>query len=504
MALMGHAGWPHPETNYSTDVTVIPWMGIANGRPLVNLFRFKDKKYADKAVDFMVACCNNNKIRYGNGDTNYRGLTSNSDRNELKRELLRMPGGVTTENVKKISNVVHCDCSSLVTLCVYAATGVDLGDVYTASLASIYDSSGLFNSVKITDRIVQSGQGLKVGDIPLWRSSSGHTALVVDIDSSSYVEPEVITKDNLRSIIITPNKESVIISSRSTPNDQSNFLYGQTKSHSLNNSYGALGIKVFDSQSKEFKNVSRVVVTNNNGIPFEITKKTKYTPYAFIGDSRVTAMSSLDSNNLNYKKSYGFISNNQIFSLWGGTLQSIISGNYSTDAAKINPLQAYFWLGINDVQIYKDMFGIKHTSQGSTYYTPNTSYIKNWVNSYFNNLIMKYVRNHSNYKDFEKSKNFKVYIISIITTSDKEKDYYDGQNDIIEKVNLRLKQIVDDVYIAGRDDGIYTSQDDCWLQYIELDSQVGYKDFIDDIHFQKSWYISKFFPSINLEVFGSD
>lgn len=73
-----------------------------------------------------------------------------------------------------IKEKTESDCSSLIRACVLQATGKDVGDMYTGNLASVLESSGLFEKRKS----VGSATVLYNGDV-LVTKSKGHTVIVV-------------------------------------------------------------------------------------------------------------------------------------------------------------------------------------------------------------------------------------------------------------------------------------------------------------------------------------
>ena len=152
-------------------------------------------------------------------------------------------------------------------------------------------------------------------------------------------------------------------------------------------------------------------------------------------------------------------------------------------------------------QVYKDNF-IQEDPENPGQYIVNEQGCRNWI-VYYKNLVNIYLRNHS---DFDKSKN-KIFILSIISTSKSEKDYYPMQGKVIDKIN----ELLYDWTYTEYQQGGYENYSDCWLQFIWIspqstDSQdfVSDVDFVDYIHFTRTWYIKKFIPKLHLNYIVSE
>lgn len=125
--------------------------------------RPKSASVASKIATAMQQACNNNHIGY-----------DQSQRSTVFTQL---------KNYGTLGSIaVNCeaDCSSLVRCCIYQATGKDVGSIYTGNLASVLESSGLFEG-----RFnVTSPNQLYNGDV-LVTKTKGHTVVVVSGRSRS-------------------------------------------------------------------------------------------------------------------------------------------------------------------------------------------------------------------------------------------------------------------------------------------------------------------------------
>ncbi len=80
----------------------------------------------------------------------------------------------TGVKIKNVTTACECDCSSLVRCCIYQATGTDVGNITTSTLATKCASSGLFE-----DKFeVTSESELYTGDV-LVTKTKGHCVIVV-------------------------------------------------------------------------------------------------------------------------------------------------------------------------------------------------------------------------------------------------------------------------------------------------------------------------------------
>ena len=123
------------------------------------VLRPKKKTHATKIAAKMKAACSNSHIGYDQG--NRLGIVKY---------------GIATDTD------TECDCSSLVRVCVFEATGTDPGNFTTANEATVLAATGLFEEV--FDYVSQSKTPLYNGDI-LVTKTKGHTAIVVSGNARS-------------------------------------------------------------------------------------------------------------------------------------------------------------------------------------------------------------------------------------------------------------------------------------------------------------------------------
>lgn len=119
--------------------------------------RPKTISMANKMADAMRQACNNNNIGY-----------DQNGRNGVIAQLKKYG------SLAAIKTKTESDCSSLVRACVIQASGKDVGDMYTGNLASVLESSGLFEK----RFSVSSKSQLYNGDV-LVTKTKGHTVVVV-------------------------------------------------------------------------------------------------------------------------------------------------------------------------------------------------------------------------------------------------------------------------------------------------------------------------------------
>lgn len=119
-------------------------------------YRPKSVDVANALATAMQQACDNNNIGY---DQNQRGT------------LLTQYKSVGS--IKNITTKCECDCSSLVRVCIYQASGVLLSDFDTSGEPSVLSSSGLFDKVT-----VNSSSDVYNGDV-LVTKTKGHTGIIV-------------------------------------------------------------------------------------------------------------------------------------------------------------------------------------------------------------------------------------------------------------------------------------------------------------------------------------
>lgn len=123
------------------------------------VFRAKSDDIANKLAERMLTACNNPNIGY---DQNQRN-------------------GINTKGIDTITKT-ECDCSSLVRQCIIESSGVDPGNIRTATEPAALAQTGLF----FPKMAYTKSMDLYTGDI-LVTKTSGHTVIVVEgKERSSY------------------------------------------------------------------------------------------------------------------------------------------------------------------------------------------------------------------------------------------------------------------------------------------------------------------------------
>ena len=171
---------------------------------------------------------------------------------------------------------------------------------------------------------------------------------------------------------------------------------------------------------------------------------------AFIGDSRTLTMAS------GGRLEFGLVPTSSVFATWGGELHQDSAKNNAQSAATANRKLAIFWYGINDVQ----------SDPGQTL---ADQFLANYT------AIIDLYRNGNPDSD--------IVILSILSTSVHEKDYYNGQEENIRRYNAKLADLCTEHGYTYLDISALFTGDEC------LEPN-------DNIHFSKEWYETKFLPTI--------
>ena len=172
---------------------------------------------------------------------------------------------------------------------------------------------------------------------------------------------------------------------------------------------------------------------------------------AFIGDSRTLSIAH------GGRLEYSLIPDACVFATWGGKLTDDSAKINTQSAANANKKMAVFWYGINDVQ------GNPATRDDASLFLSN-----------YEVLIDLY---RSSNPDSD------IVILSILTTSIHEKDYYDKQEENIRAYNASLSSFCKENGYTYLDlTHLYTG-DECFAEG-------------DNIHFSKEWYENAFLPSV--------
>lgn len=171
---------------------------------------------------------------------------------------------------------------------------------------------------------------------------------------------------------------------------------------------------------------------------------------AFIGDSRTLTMAS------GGRLEFGLVPNSSVFATWGGELHQDSAKNNALAAAAAHRELAIFWYGINDVQ----------SDPGRT-------------------LADQFLTNYRAIIDLYRADapDSEIVILSILSTSVNEKDYYDGQEENIRTYNAKLAGLCAEEGYTYLDISALFTGDECLAPG-------------DYIHFSKEWYETRFLPTV--------
>lgn len=171
---------------------------------------------------------------------------------------------------------------------------------------------------------------------------------------------------------------------------------------------------------------------------------------AFVGDSRTLTMAS--GGGLEFY----LVPSSSVFATWGGELTHESAKNNAVNAAVADRELAIFWYGINDVQ----------SDPGQT-------------------LAAQFKANYSVIIDLYRNLNpdSEIVILSILSTSVNEKDYYIGQEENIQTYNAHLAALCAENGYTYLDITSLFTGDECLAPN-------------DNIHFSKEWYETSFLPTV--------
>ncbi len=169
----------------------------------------------------------------------------------------------------------------------------------------------------------------------------------------------------------------------------------------------------------------------------------------FVGDSRIKSMGT------GGRYEYALLKDTDIYATWAVLTTQKPAFDDAWMAGYQKRSKAVFWYGINDVQVgdredYEDF--VRHMDD-----LINTFHEEN---------------------DFAE-----IYILSVLTTTPQEKDYYEGQNENIARYNQGLS-----AYCASNG-----------YRFVDITDLYSDADIIegDNIHFKQEWYVNKFLPRID-------
>lgn len=171
---------------------------------------------------------------------------------------------------------------------------------------------------------------------------------------------------------------------------------------------------------------------------------------AFIGDSRTLTMA------VGGRLEFDLIPGSSVFATWGGELHQNSAKNNALAAAAADRELAIFWYGINDVQ----------SDPGQT-------------------LADQFLTNYRAIIDLYRADapDSEIVILSILSTSVNEKDYYDGQEENIRTYNAKLAGLCAEEGYTYLDITSLFTGDECLAPG-------------DYIHFSKEWYETRFLPTV--------
>ena len=174
-----------------------------------------------------------------------------------------------------------------------------------------------------------------------------------------------------------------------------------------------------------------------------------YSKIVFVGDSRTKTMASGG----NYE--FRLVPDDSVSATWGGTLYD---GNAQRDVTnavfKKRPIMV-FWYGINDVQMH-----------------PERDNVDIFIQNYDKLLSLT-----------AENPGCTVYVLSILTTTIYERDYYEGQNENIRRYNEALSAYCASHGYVYVDITALLTGDDCFYPG-------------DNIHFSEAWYQERFLPTV--------
>ncbi len=192
-----------------------------------------------------------------------------------------------------------------------------------------------------------------------------------------------------------------------------------------------------------------IVPSETSFTPAADLSSVDYSRIVFVGDSRTKTMGTGGT----YE--FRMVPNDSISATWGGTLYDGRAQQDVTDAIfKKKPIMV-FWYGINDVQMH-----------------PERDNVDVFIQNY--DRLLSLTANNPGCK---------VYVLSILTTTVRERDYYEGQNENIRRYNEALSQ-----YCAAHG-----------YVYVDISSLLtGDECFYpgDNIHFSEAWYRDRFLPTV--------
>jgi hypothetical protein len=180
-----------------------------------------------------------------------------------------------------------------------------------------------------------------------------------------------------------------------------------------------------------------------------VSPSVDYSKIVFVGDSRTKTMAS------GGRYEFRLVPDDCVSATWGGTLYDGNAQHDVTEAVfKKRPIMV-FWYGINDVQMH-----------------PERDNADIFIENYDKLLSLT-----------AENPDCTVYVLSVLTTTIYERDYYEGQNDNIRRYNEALS-----AYCASHG-----------YVYVDITNLLtGDECFYpgDNIHFSEAWYRERFLPTV--------
>ena len=163
----------------------------------------------------------------------------------------------------------------------------------------------------------------------------------------------------------------------------------------------------------------------------------------FVGDSRTVFMGSQAINGVAGSQ---VMDDSRLFATYGGTLADATAQDNASRAGQVQAPAAFFWYGVNDVQIMPDRDDVDAFLQR------------------YSAMVEAYRAN---------APGSRIIILSVANTSVNEKDYYPGQEENIARYNAALS-----AYAAASG-----------FNYIDVTPLVSEGSFLpDNIHFTDAFY----------------
>ena len=270
---------------------------------------------------------------------------------------------------------------------------------------------------------------------------------------------------NLRKILLTLLSLALVTmllmgcgntgSTEETNNKQESEIKTETTSES--ESENAVENETESAVETESENETETLTEIETESESETESETTLSLYdiAFVGDSRTLTMAK------GGRLEFDLLPASLVFATWGGKVSDAVAHDNALRAAQADKPVAIFWYGINDAQSAPS---IREDVQG-------------FCNRYLE-LIQVYQKANPDSQ---------IVVLSILTTSVNEKDYYPEQNDMIARYNQAIEELCKQES--------YTYLDISHLYHGEEDFHTG-----DNIHFSIHWYVDYFLPCITEEL----